>query len=75
MTINNLPEDALLEIFDAYRQDMELLPRYEIIWNSNDGWFKLTHVCRRWRRLVHLSPTRLHVHLLFTLHRSSRVLL
>ena len=75
MTINNLPEDALLEIFDAYRQDMELLPCYEIIWNSSNGWFKLTHVCRRWRRLVHLSPTRLHVHLLFTPRRSSRVLI
>jgi hypothetical protein len=54
---------------------MELLPHYEKIWNSSDGWFNLTHVCQRWRRLVHLSPTRLHVHLLFTPRRSSRVLL
>jgi hypothetical protein len=64
-----------LEIFDAYRKDIELLPRYEKIWNSSDGWFNLTHVCQRWRRLVHLSPTRLHVHLLFTPRRSSRVLM
>ena len=74
-TIDHLPEDALLEIFDAYRKDMELERCYEKLWNSNDGWFKLTHVCRRWRRLVHLSPTRLHVHLLFTPCRSSRVLI
>ena len=68
-----LPDDVLLEVFDAYRQDMELLPRYENIWNSKDGWFKLAHVCTRWRRLVLLSPTRLHVHLLFTPHRPSKV--
>jgi hypothetical protein len=73
MTIDNLPEDVLLEIFDAYRQDIELLPRYENFWNSIDGWWKLAHVCPRWRRLVLLSPTRLHVRLLFTPNRSSRV--
>ena len=75
VTINNLLEDVLLEVFDAYRRDIELLPRYENIWNSRDGWFKLAHVCTRWRRLVFLSPTRLHVHLLFTPRRSSRVIM
>ncbi|KAF8263627.1 hypothetical protein EI94DRAFT_1740533 [Lactarius quietus] len=73
ITIDKLSEDVLLEIFDAFRQLYELEPRYETVWNSGDGWFKFTHVCRSWRRLVHLSPTRLHVHLLFTPHRSSRV--
>jgi hypothetical protein len=71
--IDNLPEDVLLEIFDAYRQEMEILTRYANVWNSRDGWYKLAHVCPRWRRLVLLSPTRLHVHLLFTPRRSSRV--
>jgi hypothetical protein len=75
VTIDNLPEDVLLEIFDAYREDIELLPCYENIWNSRDGWWKLAHVCPRWRRLVLLSPTRLHVHLLFTPRRSSRVIM
>ena len=75
MTIDNLSEDVLLEVFDAYRRDIELLPRYENIWNSRDGWFKLAHVCPRWRRLVLLSPTRLRVHLLFTPRRSSRVIM
>jgi hypothetical protein len=75
VTIDNFPEDVLLEIFDAYRQDIEPLPRYENIWNSRDGWWKLAHVCPRWRRLVLSSPTRLHVHLLFTPRRSSRVVM
>ncbi|KAH9062253.1 hypothetical protein EDB87DRAFT_1608131 [Lactarius vividus] len=68
VTIGNdkLPEDVLLEIFDAYRQDMELKPRYENIWNDRGGWFTLAHVCRSWRRAVLSSPSRLHLHLLFT---------
>jgi hypothetical protein len=71
MTVTiELSEDILLEIFDAYRQLYVSDPRYENIWNSRDGWFKLTHLCQTWRRLVHLSPSRLHVHLLFTPHRS-----
>ena len=64
-----------MEIFDAYRRLYESDPRYENIWNSKDGWFKLTHVCRSWRRLVHLSPSRLHVRLLFTPYRSSKAVL
>ncbi|KAH9173611.1 hypothetical protein EDB89DRAFT_2228732 [Lactarius sanguifluus] len=67
-----LPENVLLEIFDAYRQDIELQPRYKNVWNSRDGWFKLAHVCRIWRQVVLLSPSRLHLHLLFTPRRSSR---
>ena len=73
--IDKLSEDILVEIFDAYRQLYESKPRYENIWNSRDGWFKLTHVCRTWRRLVHSSPSRLHVHLLFTPHRSSKAIM
>ena len=68
---SKFPQDVLLEIFNAYRQLHELQPRYEHVWNSRDGWFKLTHVCQSWRRLVHLSPSYLHVHLLFTSSRSS----
>ncbi len=74
--INNdkLPEDVLLEIFDNYRQLYELQPDYENLWNSRNGWFKLAHVCRSWRRVVLLSPSLLHVHLLFTRRRSSRAI-
>lgn len=73
ITIDKLSEDILLEIFDAYRQLYEHQPHYENFWNSRDGWFKLTHVCQSWRHVVHSSPSRLDVHLLFTPHRSSRV--
>ncbi|KAI9467335.1 hypothetical protein BJY52DRAFT_63336 [Lactarius psammicola] len=74
VTIENdkLSEDVLLEIFDAYRQLYGPQPDYEKLWNSRDGWFKLAHVCLRWRRVVLLWPSRLHVHLLFTPRRSSR---
>jgi hypothetical protein len=60
-----------LDIFDAYRQLYQLQPDYETLWNSRVGWFKLAHVCLRWRRLVLLSSSRLHVHLLFSPRRSS----
>ncbi|KAH9173327.1 hypothetical protein EDB89DRAFT_2068785 [Lactarius sanguifluus] len=68
VTIDNdkHPEDVLLEIFDAYRQLHKLQPNYGKLWNSKDGWFKLAHVCLHWRRAVLLSPSRLHLHLLFT---------
>ncbi|KAH9066308.1 hypothetical protein EDB87DRAFT_707795 [Lactarius vividus] len=69
---DKLPENVLLEIFDAYRQDLELQPGYIIVWNSRDGWFRLAHVCRNWRRVVFSSPSRLDLHLLFTPRRSSR---
>ena len=75
VAIDKLSEDILVEIFDAYRQLFESNPNYENIWNSRDGWFKLTHVCRSWRRLVHLSPFRLHVHLLLTPRRSSKAIM
>ncbi|KAI9446107.1 hypothetical protein H4582DRAFT_2093831 [Lactarius indigo] len=69
---DKLPENVLLEIFDAYRHDIEIQPNYKKVWNSGDGWFKLAHVCRSWRRVVLLSPSRLHLHLLFTPRRSSK---
>jgi hypothetical protein len=65
---DKLPDDVLLEIFDAYRQDMGVQHK---VWNSKNGWFRLAHVCRSWRRAVFLSPSRLHVHLLFTPDRSA----
>jgi hypothetical protein len=59
MTINVLPDDDLLEMFDFYvieffreKQRME--------------WKTLAHVCRRWRSLVFQSPRRLNLRLLYT---------
>jgi hypothetical protein len=65
----NLSCEVLLEIFDSYRQTFQLEQNYERVWNSNKGWFKLIHVCRKWRQVVLTSPARLHVRLFFTEHR------
>ena len=49
MTINTLPDDALLEIF------------FHCLDNTVnvDRWHTLVHVCRRWRAIVFASPRRL----------------
>ncbi|KAH9027664.1 hypothetical protein EDB84DRAFT_1499748 [Lactarius hengduanensis] len=72
VTVDKLPEEVLLEIFGACRQDMELQPDYENVWNGENGWLILAHVSRSWRRVVLSSPSSLHMHLLFTPGTSSR---
>ena len=67
VTIDDLPDDALLEIFDFY------VARYHtlVFRGSNDyytkrkieSWQSLVHVCRRWRGLVFESPRRLNLRL------------
>jgi hypothetical protein len=72
VTINDLPDDVLLAIFDFY------LVRYQ---NQNqnfpdilhqdtkrkiESWQSLVHVCRRWRGLVFASPRRLNLQLYCT---------
>jgi hypothetical protein len=56
-TINMLPDDVLLEIFDLCRQD----PKFTcfLVWGPNG----LVHVCQRWRQLVFGSPCRLDLQL------------
>lgn len=51
--ISTLPDDALLEIFNRYREDQ----LYFITW----WWETLVHVCHRWRRIVFASPGHLHL--------------
>ncbi len=53
--IDTLSDDVLLEIFDQVRQVNNR-------WN-HDGWFTLTHTCRRWRSIVFASPLRLDLQL------------
>ena len=51
VTIDMLPEDVLLEIFDRCRGDSKYsIPKI---------WKPLVHVCRRWRRIAFASPRRL----------------
>ena len=61
MTINILPDQVLLEIFDARRR-MHDGPIYGSVW----GWLELVHVCQRWRRLIFGSPRGLDVQILCT---------
>ena len=65
VTIDILPDDVLLEIFDfdrllalKSRND----PRCPVPWN----WQRLAHVCQRWRSLVFASPGRLQLRLYCT---------
>jgi hypothetical protein len=53
VTIDILPDDVLLEIFDRYEEDN----LYFHTW----WWETLVHVCRRWRNVVFASPRRLHL--------------
>ncbi|KAN0130492.1 hypothetical protein V8E53_011692 [Lactarius tabidus] len=57
-TIDMLPENVLLEIFDFYRNNSDNTR----LWN----WHLLVHVCRRWRQIVFSSPVRLNLRILCT---------
>jgi hypothetical protein len=60
LSINILPDDVLLEIFDHY------VILSEVYRQRVDGWDKLVHVCQRWRYVVFDSPRRLDLRLLCT---------
>jgi hypothetical protein len=65
-SIAKLPNEIFLWIFDFYRQSFGHQLNSERDWNSKKGWFKLTHVCRTWRSIILLSPSRLRLRLYFT---------
>ena len=61
-TIDILPDDALLQIFDMIcRVDYDT---YEFPYRAGLRWQKLIHVCRRWRLIIFSSPRRLDLYLL-----------
>ena len=64
MTIDRLPDLALLEIFDHYIDD-----------DLVDDWYPLVHVCQRWRNIVFASPRRLNLRLLCTARTSVKEML
>ena len=74
ITIDDLPDDVLLAIFDfhvAEDKDLGLINitrRREI-----ESWQALVHVCRRWRGLVFASPHRLNLRLFITPLTSARM--
>jgi hypothetical protein len=59
VTIDVLPDIALLEIFDAYLSESWDEPWVE-------AWHTLVHVCRKWRTIVFGSPRRLNLRLYCT---------
>jgi hypothetical protein len=76
VTIDILPDDVLLHIFhfdglqNLQFRDYEL--DYEWIWTRDhfrtttwyiQTWYRLVHVCRRWRSIVFASPNFLHLEL------------
>jgi hypothetical protein len=79
LTIDDLPDDALLEIFDLYivrYQDLDFLRAVYVYGGAKrkiESWQLLIHVCRRWRGLVFGSPRRLDLQIFcYTLSRSAR---
>jgi hypothetical protein len=78
LTIDDLPDDDLLAIFDFYVVSYQDLDFIDAVWGDRDtirkieSWQSLVHVCRRWRCLVFGSPRRLNLQLLCTPERSAR---
>jgi hypothetical protein len=60
VTIDMLPEDALLEIFDWY------LKGNRFIFYNTEVWQVLGHICRKWRNWVFGSAHRLNLQLFCT---------
>ena len=52
MTIETLPDEVLLKVFDFCVNDILV---------DQEGWIMLAHVCRRWRSIVFASPLRLNL--------------
>ena len=66
LTINHLPDELLIEIFDFYRQESE---RWTAQWSTEPEWFVLVHVCKRWRAVMFESASRLDLRLVLTAQR------
>ena len=74
ITIDTLPDDVLLEIFDFYSDAVADNQPPFVAGGRNvplheDFWHTLVHVCRRWRSIVSASTRRLNLQLLCTERR------
>jgi len=58
-TVYPLDDNILLTIFDYCRLDDEES------WNLKLRWCKLSHVCRKWRQIIHRSFFHLNIHIPF----------
>ncbi|KAH9966979.1 hypothetical protein BJV74DRAFT_284761 [Russula compacta] len=50
VTIKELPDEVLLEVFDSY-----------LVYSGREKWIMLAHMCQRWRYIVFASPIRLNL--------------
>ncbi|KAI9439387.1 hypothetical protein F5148DRAFT_1260102 [Russula earlei] len=76
MTIERLPDDVLIDIFDFYANGYLVLDVFDV--NDENGmarWRMLVQVCQRWRRLVFASPRRLGLVLKYNGKRPMREML
>ena len=58
--IHLIDNDSLLQIFNCYRLEDE------DDWHLRHTWWRLAHVCRRWRYLIYNSPYHLNMCLILT---------
>ena len=70
ISIDTLPDDALLVIFDHYMDSVRLKGGF--MREVENAWHPLVHVCRRWRTIVFESPRRLNLRLLCTSETPAR---
>ena len=65
MTIDNLPNELLIEIFDFY---LLYWQNIDHLWERDYQleWFNLLHVCRKWRTILFASSSRLGLSLVIT---------
>ena len=64
ISIDVLPDDVLLSIFDFYVVNQDSFGRKQQK-RAVEAWQALVHVCRRWRSVVFGSPRRLNLRLFF----------
>jgi hypothetical protein len=72
-SVDPLDDDSLLNVFRLYRPPLLDGDEDHIVrallgkkWNRERWWYKLAHVCRRWRYLILGSASHLDLCLLFT---------
>ncbi|KAF8491526.1 hypothetical protein F5888DRAFT_1736089 [Russula emetica] len=65
LTINNNPNELLVEIFDFYRLDSSFFG-----WTVKLRWFTLMYVCKRWRTVLFASSSRLDLYFLLLRYTS-----
>jgi hypothetical protein len=72
VTIDDLPDDVLLAIFNFYVFQYPGFV-YFVSKREIESWQSLVHVCRRWRGLVFASSRRLNLRLCYTPLTSARM--